>query len=379
MLRTSSTSFSSAQKTSDRKPVRVAIRGITGLLGTRLALALQRDPRFNVSAAVARNDPSLRRFLDSMKALGEQAANPVFERMFLDERHKVVRDFNSSNSVDFYPVDQLNLSKECDVLVDTTSPGNFKFWEERYQHFRKPVLLQSGEYPNGRLISPPFLEPGTGNLFRQGDCILSGLIPVLFHLLPFASRLTLNFLTQYTEKLMDYTTDVKLKATYVRSDVAKQLNLELSSVFDGIINSINLERGSRLGCDFSVMGVLQVPGLSHYVATIVLETHNPMSGNDIAQLLKGKPRIRTVPSLKGTDELQYHKELVSPLELPPLTVFGEDLDSSEKRTYFRFFISMDYKYLVPYANLDSLGMIALDLDPLDAMRRTDEAMNFVHI
>ena len=85
-------------------------------------------------------------------------------------------------------------------------------------------------------------------------------------------------------------------------------------------------------------------------------------------------RARYFCEVKSTDELQFQKELAGHSELPPLTVFGKDLNSSESKSSFTFFVSMDYKYLVPYANFDSLGIIALGFDSLDAMIRTDQAM-----
>ena len=134
--------------------IRVCIRGMSGLLGNRLALAIKKQKDMEVVAGICRNDQSLNRILN-----GRLSREELPREMYLDEPHKVVSEVNESQSlITFRPADQIRLKKLCDVVVDTTSPGSRgKTWDEKYKHFRKPVIIQSGEYPNGRLIAPPLI------------------------------------------------------------------------------------------------------------------------------------------------------------------------------------------------------------------------------
>ena len=356
------------RSSADNKPTRVAIRGIAGLLGSRLAMAISKNPDMELTVGIAKSDRTLTEALRTMAPLSENIRQGALaKQMFLDNKHKEVSKINSSqNIVEFREADQLNLSKECDVIVDATSPGGSIFWMERYASSGLPVILQSGEYPRGDLIAPPIVKQSiNGKIFRQGDCVLSGLVPVLAHLEPLSAKLTMHILTQYTEKLNDYTTDERLGAVYIRDDVREEVRNGFSMLFPE----------ARI----ELVGVSQASGLSYYTANVLLEAKYPISGVDLGELLSGKPRMRVVPSVESTYEIShFHKERAQAFggQLPPITVFGTDLLSRDKQTLFRIGVAIDYRFIAILPNIDAIRILAKGIDGEASMRITDKNMGF---
>ncbi len=348
---------------------KVCVRGIFGLLGSRLALAIRKNPDMRLAVGIAKNDPTLHDALKTMNPLSEDIRRQsLADRMYLDDKHSVVREVNASqNIVTFEPADQLNLARECDVIIDAASPGSVDKWLERYHAFSGPVILQSGEEPRWHTIIPPKIRKKEleENIFRQGDCVLSGIVPVLTYLSPIAARVTMHILTQYTEKLGDYTTGERLSSTYIREDVKQQVESELVPLFPDT--------------ELMLLGVSQVSGLSYYTATLLVETNCPLSGHEMKTLLENKPRIRVVPDIKSTYEIShFHKERMQAFgkEIPPITVFGSDLNSTASSTLFRIMVAIDYRYIAVLPNIDAVRMLVLGMSGEEAMRETDRNMGF---
>lgn len=351
-----------------KQKIRVCIRGICGLLGSRLARSIQKNPDMELTVGIAKADPTLANTLKIYKQLPEEVRKTAFAtQMYLDERHQVVENINRENPhVSFKPADQINLSKECDIIVDATSPGSVDKWMDKYEHSRRKIILQSGEFPKGRLIVPPRLLAGEEtSLFRQGDCVLSGVVPVLSALAPVAAKVTLHILTQYTEKLADYTTDIRLGSTYLRDDIQEQLTHELVP----LIPKTKLE----------LIGISQVSGLSFYTATLVVETREPLVGSDVVDLLQKKPRMRVAPDVTSTFEVALYKEVMEAFDrkTPPITVFGSDLTKREKSTSFKVLVAIDYRYIAILPNIDAIRMLMTNANGEQAMQMTDQSMGFV--
>src|SRR3989338_7356927 len=80
--------------------IRVCVRGIFGLLGSRIALAIARNPDLRLTVGIAKNDTTLRDALKAMKALPENIRRScVAEKMYLDEPHRTVREVNASQDL----------------------------------------------------------------------------------------------------------------------------------------------------------------------------------------------------------------------------------------------------------------------------------------
>ena len=360
----------SQSPSAQRDEHKICIRGIFGLLGSRIALAIRKNPDMRLVVGIAKNDPTLRDALSTMQPLPDDIRKELFaEKMYLDDKHNVVRELNAmQDMVRFEPADQLNLAKECDLIIDAASPGSAQKWLGRYDAFKGLVVLQSGEYPLGRSIVPPKKMPheSEDKLFRQGDCVLSGIVPVLSYLEPISKRVIMHIVTQYTEKLNDYTTDQRLGSTYIRDEVKQQVESELAPLFPET--------------ELVLLGVSQVSGLSYYTATLLVETKCPISGQEIKELLENRPRIRVVPGIKSTYEIShFHKERMQALgrEIPPITVFGSDLNSCAKSTMFRIMIAIDYRYIAVLPNIDATRMLVQNMDGEEAMRITDRNMGFI--
>jgi len=337
-----------------------------GLLGSRIALAIGKSSDMEVSTGIVKSDPTLRSALSAFKQLPEGIRKRIVpERMYLDDKHATVRELNASQDVvRFEPADQLNVAKECDALIDAASPGSSQKWMERYTTSNRTVILQSGEYPHGSLIVAPVVKDRNAKIHRQGDCVLSGIVPVLASLAPLAARITMHILTQYTEKLNDYTTDQRLGTVYLREEIKEQLETELVPMFP----ETNL----------TLLGVTQASGLSFYTATLLVETREALSGQQLKELLSGKPRIRVVPDIRSTFEIAHYKEIVEAFDgkVQPITVFGSGLNSNEKTTMHRIMIAIDYRYIAVLPNIDAVRMLASGMDGEQAMKVTDRDMNF---
>ena len=345
--------------------IKVCIRGMSGLLGMRLALAIQKQPDIVLVAGIVRNDETLGRVLNSPFNEGVWPS-----MMYLDEPQRAVRELNDSQSkIRFMPADQLNLAKVCDVVIDATAPGSRQKWEERYRHFQKPVIIQSGEYPAGRLISPPFIEDGLSmkNVYRQGDCILSALTPVISALEQLIETIRISVLMQYGQRLHDYPTSQRINSTYLRDDLASQIKDELERLFE---------------CKKIIMeGVLQVPGLDYYTATIHLDSKIPLEGKDIEGLLRKHPRVFVAPkgisSTYEIDHLLREESRSLGKDIPPIVVYSGDFEFTEaRRENIRIRMTIYSRLIAVLPNIDSIRILAGNVSPLEAMRMTDNYAGF---
>ncbi len=347
------------------KKIRVGIRGMSGLLGSRLALAIRKNADMVLSAGIVRNDETLNRVLH-----GPQKHSIWAEHMYLDEAHRVVYELNNSQSlVEFEPADQLNLSKICDIVVDTTPPKSRpEKWNQKYKHFKKPVILQSGEYPNGRLITPPLIEEikEESNIYRQGDCILSALSPILASLESVISGFRVHFLMQYGESLHDYPTSQRINSTYLRDDLALQIQDELNSLFR--------EK------EIVVEGLLQVPGLDYYTLTLHVNTNIPLNGKDLKSMLEQRPRVMVAPEgISSTYEIDHFLREESKAigkDIPPIVIYNSDLKDSESKTEHRIRATVYSRMIAVLPNIDSIRILAKGQNPLEAMEITDKSLGF---
>jgi len=343
-------------------PVRVAIVGALGNLGSRLAIALSQDPAFNLAVGVVQPDDNLIRALSALETNPELKSIIWAEEMFMAERHQKVRNWNARQSlIKFKPVDQLSLKNSCDVVIDVTNYGSRELMRQ-YLDFKCPVILQSGA-KIGNLISPPLVLPSADGIYRQGDCLVSALIPVLSAFNGLTS-IRMHLIKQYGEQLGDYPTYQRLNATYLCPDVVKYLMRELSQ----LLPEVRLE----------VEGVYQIPGLIYYTATLILELDQAISGADLRNKLGSQPRLKVVgDQITSTYDIDYYLQArlqMAGSSLPPIIVYGSTLkpgkDEVAKRVYLQ--LAIYYKLIAVLPNIDALRILCLGEDPQTAMRRTDE-------
>lgn len=345
--------------------IRVGIRGISGLLGSRLALAIARQPDMQVTVGIARNDPTLERVI-KLEHLLRERGRTLATTLCLDEPHAVVRALNATRApLAFEPADQFALHRHCDVIVDATSPGVSKKYDEVYRASTIPVILQSGEFPRGTLIAPPLFEAMNGNIWRQGDCCLSGLVPVLSLFKEHAAAIDIHLLMQYSEPLHDFPTDQRIQATYRRDDLSGQLARELPLLMNNTTCRVH---------------VLQVPALDYYTASIDITLGQTISGAHVLQMIHSAPRIYLADqSISSTYEIDHH--LREPLraigaDLAPIVVYGASLQPTveERSNHVRFDVAFYSRLIAILPNIDAIRILSRGTTPRDAMKETDRNM-----
>ncbi len=347
------------------KKVRVCIRGLFGLLGWRLAQAIEKNPDIKISTSIGVADKSLEKLFSSQDSSRLRHIN-----LYLDEPHKVVEKINKEQTLfHFEPADQLNLRSVCDVVVDATAPGSRHKWDERYRHFGGPVIIQSGEYPYGRLLVPPLCDERVeGNVYRMGDCILSGLSPILASFKEIAERFRVHVLMQYGQKLEDYPTAQRIGATYLNNTLASEVKDGLTSIFP--TQEIVIEN------------LLQVPGQDYYTVTLHLDSKVPLSGDDVREMLRRRPRILVLPKgITSTYEIDHYlrEEARSNRgDIPPITVY-DDFDFGPTKTDIRIVSVLYSRLIAVLPNIDAIRILGRGMDPLEAMKMTDKYMGFNYL
>jgi hypothetical protein len=344
--------------------IRVGVAGISGLLGFRLAQAITRQPDLELSVGIAKSDRSLHRLI----AAGSTHRGLLPVNLFLDDTHAVVRRTNQEQSgCQFQPFDQCNLNRLCDVVIDAIAPGRLEPLAA-YEHFTGPVIFQSGEYPLGRLIAPPILAAAATSQkrYRQGDCIVSALSPILALFQREARCVRIVVHMQYSDYLHDYPTGQRTNATYIRTDLARQFEDELTILFPAQT--------------IEILTVLQVPGLDYYTVAVELDCVEPLSGETILELIDQSPRIALADrNLRSTYEIDHF--LREPAALlgtffPPIVVYQHGLSpavgSSSRRIRLQF--SVYSRFIAVLPNIDSIRMLR-GVNHIEAMQLTDIAMS----
>lgn len=342
--------------------IKVGITGMLGNLGSRLAAVLSRDPDFELTVGVVQPDDNLIRALSALETSSELKNIVWAKKMFMAERHQKVRNWNDRQSlIEFQPVDQLSLKNSCDVVIDVTNYGSRELMQQ-YGDFKGPVILQSGAKV-GSLISPPLMQPSANGIYRQGDCLISALIPVIsaFNGL---KNIRMHLIKQYGEPLGDYPTYQRLNATYLCPEVVKYLTRELSQ----LLPKVRLE----------VEGVYQIPGLIYYTATLILELDQAVSGSDLLNKLNSLPRVKVVgDQITSTYDIDYYLQTrlqMAGLSLPPIIIYGSTLSPGRNEVSTRVYLQLAiyYKLIAVLPNIDALRILCLGEDPLTAMRHTDK-------
>ena len=344
-------------------PIKVAVVGLIGNLGSRLTAILNQSPEFEVAAGVVQPDNNLTKNLDIL-SVSPQLKQTIFaEKMFMTGRRKDINLWNQKqNQVYFESVDQLSLKKEVEAVIDVTPKGSRELIQQ-YHDFAGPVILQSGAAPLGKSISPPIIEKADNNIYRQGDCLVSALVPVL-KAFDGLKSVRLHLIKQYGEKLLDYPTYQRVNAIYLCTDVADYLKAELSS----LMPQVGIE----------VEGVYQIPGLMYYTATLALELAHPIDGSILKERLSSLPRMMVVADeLTSSYDIDYR--LRDPFRavgrgLPPISIYGATLEpglgSSSKSVKIQ--LAIYYKLIAVLPNVDALRVFLLNESPTEAMEKTDE-------
>lgn len=323
------------------KPIRVGIRGVSGHLGRRLVQALRRQEDMEFTLGLVRED-SMKREFETVLAVLESCGTPLGGHI----------------------AEAADVAAECDVLVDATAPRASESTRACDAEMGIPVILQCSE-TEGRLIAPPLLELGTSSLWRQGDCLLTGLAPVIA---PFAAQLTrirADVMMQFARALNTYPMAQRIGATYLSPSVARVFKEGLATLFPRAEVKTN---------------VRQVPGLDYYTAHLELSLDCRVSHADVTEMLERSPRVcllpRDVMSTYEIDHLIREAILARRRDLSPITVFRDTMIPANGGHAFtiELDVAIYSRMIAVYGNIDAIRMIARgvgNIAPYDAMRATD--------
>ncbi len=303
-----------------------------------------------VSVGTAIKDQTLERFFSRSAYLVQKSQQPLARLLLVAERHREIRALNEKGWA-CEPLDQYSLYRLCDVLVDATGPGVSIRYEKDDIASDIPVILQSGEFPRGRLIAPPVMQEGQSRLYRQGDCVLSGVAPIVAALEKSScgvESLNISVLMQYSSPLRDYPTSQRICATYIRKDISDQLNSELRQLFPAINSRVN--------------PVLQVPGLDYYTVTFNVKVKNSISGNQLLAVLRNSQRTfvsdEEVSSTYQIDH--YFRESIAGSELPPIGIYSQFIEpkGAEIATSLVICASLYSRFMAVLPNIEAVRMVA---------------------
>lgn len=341
--------------------MRVCIRGAAGLLGSRLMTAISRTKDLVVTVGVYKHDATLDRLIER-NAFGK-ALWP--KRCFLDESTMKVDEVNKryAGQISFEHISELNLAEECDVVIDA-GVGRDHALQKQYTAFRGPIILQDGEYPRGRLIAPPLLTVNQGgNRYRQGGCLLSGIVPILAALPQPLRQVRLQIVMQHDGRDSDFMITERLNSFRLADHYIPRLEDELHQLFPQT--------------EVTVASIVQIPGLLHYAVIIETDIPGLWQVDHIQQALLCAPRVRLLPnSMTGSYEINLARATTNCI--PPILVFGGSIATALHSTYtsVRFGMALYYRTLAVLPNLDSIRMLLQGLSSVAAMDQTDRDMGF---
>lgn len=330
--------------------IRVGIRGISGVLGCRLAELLHRQPDIELVAGTARVDSRrLPQLLTRLRILRERGAAPPYP-LLIEGVSLPSAELAKLADINWRFSEPHPLHELCDVVVDTTAAGVSERFADRDETSGVPVLLQSGDYPRGRLLSHPFVEPGVGLVFRQGDCLTSSVVPVLGALRDVGPRLT--------RLAVDVVMQVPRSRSYLTGDLAGH-----TFISPGVARRLRAELRLCTEAEVVVHPVRQIQGLAHYTVRFNLEFDRPVGHRTLTDALRGADGVWLAPpGIRSTHEVQYcAREPDGGAELPSVAVLEELLTPGHGERPTReveIHAAVAYQQVTAQANLDSIRFLA---------------------
>lgn len=357
------------------RPLRLALRGAGGLLGHRLLRTiLSREPEMQVIAVILGTDePSFRRLQSACRALPK----PPDFKVLVDARRQAISELTRTWDSP-WTLEPLNQSwgelKRTDALVDTAIVPGHDAMRHFLAHYgeRRPVIYQSGTYPAHQLVAGPFEPPrneGDCN-YRQGDCLLSGIAPVLFPFAPHIEHIDLHLLVQRQKRLNDYTLRDNLDDGKITPDLLRRVKDEVLQLLP------HLEKE-----DVSI-GVFEVPGLDDYICDFKLVLDTPQTREEVLHTLKQQPRLFVAPKEIPISTGQVRQRLREPyLEnghpLQPIVCFEHDGGIEVEGRELTLRATFYSKAITMLPNIDAIRALVRGMTLKKAMEQTDQNVGFM--
>ena len=336
--------------------IKIGIRGL-GLLGTRLAMMIAGQDDLITTFGIIVNDRFSVNTIFALAAWGKDHKVEFWQKLYVDAPEAEVKKLNRNQSlVKFLPIEGLIISDSCDILIDTAC--------SEAQGIGVPVMLQSGAAPQGQLFIPPMERP-SGQIFRLGDCLLSGLVPLLW---PFRTELSgINITSLTTIASMPspggYLLPELVTGVKVNRKVTEALMDNLPQLFN---------------CPVKIGEAYQIAGLEYYTVAMTLSFEQQTKVDDLKNIWQQTPRVWLTPEIPGliissTTSLDYFcgrpsRYLQQPLS--PIIIYT-DLLKQESDTDVKLVIVIRHEVITAMSNLDAARMVIRSMSADDAMERLD--------
>lgn len=339
----------------DRK-ARIAIRGVFGQLGARLAGAIGKQPDIEAVIGIAHPDPTA-----ELRGYALREGSPRMKLYVTDPDHIEPLERKGIQS-ELWKDDMFG---DIDLTIDTTPPGKGVEFAERASNHDATIFVQSGEQGIGRMVVPPKLGEGGDHVFEIGDCNANAIIPVVNALDGIIDKVGIHILMQHGKFFHGRLRDEPVISTYFTS--AKPLQRQVAALlpsFDVAINDL----------------ISQVPTLRYYTHTYHIDTTVPVDTEEIIELLNKHPRIRCLPHARSTYDIREYDNIIrasGESRLPPIVPIqirgGDPLNKSKS---IDLVVAVDSRRISVLPNIDAARILLWGTDPIEAMRITDKTMRF---
>ncbi len=351
-------------------PIRLALRGAGGLLGHRLLRTiLATQPDMAVPYVILDTDTaSYRRFEGAMRGL----RNPTEIEVFVDATHDRLRTLQTewNSPWPLQPQDQVfGKLMGVDAIVDTAIVPGKDGMKDSYDHFSqsKPIVFQSGTYPRHHLAASPFgLMPLTEgpHTYRQGDCLLSGVGPLIFPFRERIQKLDLHLLVQRQKRLNDYTLRDNLDDLIVTPGLEDRVKREVHELLPHLDESC------------VEASVFEVPGHDYYLCEVKARLTEPLTEEDFLETLRAQPRVAVLPRTIEISTGQIQQLIREPLiengrRLKPILVFSCPGAVRIRKKKLLFRAAFYSKAITMLPNIDTVRSLVRGMAPLEAMLQTD--------
>lgn len=341
------------------KKGRVAVCAPWGQLGIRAMGALLRQPDIEVVYGIIHYGKTVklrgRAFLEAYPDV----------KLFVAEEDIEDRDLLRSDGI-CMDVWNDELFGDINLIFDFTRPEyGTKFIDKAVNH-GVVCILQSGRVERGRLFVPPRIAPGEEIIYQMGECNINAATPVLAALDGIIDTALIDVHMQYAYHWRGRIRDENIEATYFT--FGDSLQKQLKTLFPHLelrVNDITMSIGKRI-----------------YTQKFYFETIVPVDKGEVVEMLNHQPRVRCLPDARDTHAVrEYSNSLeATGATLPPITpIFIRDGSPYQKSRKITMVVAVDSRRITVPPNVDAARILLFGTDPVEAMRLTDQTMNYATI
>jgi len=347
--------------TDQGRPVRIALVGAAGVMGTRLLVEADRMRSVEIVTGVYRPDKGRDVSLSDALALYPFDKRVMAERRVLDASREEVQRFSEETGVSFESAEDYAFEGDCDVVLDVTRRGlcSASEWAER---FSGPVIMQEGAAGKGQIITMPVIPETEGNIYRHGGCIHSGVVPIIHQLGVLVLDVRLIVTMQATQTISQPPRAGRLEA--VSFEMPDRPKKELMELFPD--------------SEWHVPAITHVAGIPVYAVQLHMILKGKLDWEQIFAVLTGAPFVGIVPKEVTEDTYPLVMGMNLGLNIPPILVYSgmSDVRFEGENTKVKLAMSLNSRRVAVLPNLAAALALGRELSPLDAMRRIERSFGF---